>query len=87
MDNTSIIIIVIASCASFMLGMRKAKSNCFCLSCSFERDDESNALKGIHIGKKQRIKIVPTVIDETECKDMAEGEVITSTAKTSVGLI
>ena len=51
MENTDILIIIIASIGSFMLGVKKGRSNCFCLSCSFERDSDNN-LQGIKVCKK-----------------------------------
>ena len=51
MESTDILIIIIASIGSFMLGMKKGRSDCFCLSCSFERDSDTN-LQGIKVCKK-----------------------------------
>ena len=51
MENTNILIIIIASIGSFMLGVKRGRSNCFCLSCSFERDSDNN-LQGIKVCKK-----------------------------------
>lgn len=66
METNQILFMLLTSVVGFFAGIKRAKSNCCGCSMSIERDEETNKMESIKIGRSNRRASVEPPRDERD---------------------